>query len=61
MFQPLTMEANMVEEKSRAEQEQQAASDAKYGSLPDPNAGSYYLNAYNDYKANNPPPPLETY
>lgn len=55
------MEANMVEEKSRAEQEQQAASDAKYGSLPDPNAGSYYLNAYNDYKANNPPPPLETY
>jgi hypothetical protein len=37
-------------EKTRAEQEQQAVSDATYGSFPDPNGGDYYLAAYNACK-----------
>jgi|GEM_PF-5710201 hypothetical protein len=46
----------MENEKSRAEQEQQAISDAQQGMLPDPNGGQYYYSAYNNYKSQNAPP-----
>jgi hypothetical protein len=48
----------MANEKTRAEQEQQAMSDAHNGMNPDPsNSDPYYLAAYNNAKAQNQPPP----
>ncbi len=53
----MTMEAQMENEKSKAEQEQKAESDARNGWNPDPNMGQFYQDAYNYYKKQYAPPP----
>jgi len=51
------MEAEMAEEKSKLEQENQALADVQNGSEPDPSLGLFYQNAYAYYKQQAAPPP----
>jgi hypothetical protein len=47
----------MDNEKSRADQEQQAIADARNGQLPDPsNTNQFYIDAYNYAKSQNKSP-----